>query len=204
MANSGSDKRFASSPVLFSLPCLSLILSRSRLLSLEGIGGTLRRRSTTRTRRKELSEAFSSSCCPCRRSAVSPPFSLLIGSHLADGSIPQVWLADRLVRHHLKSRIVACGPEVKSGLSTFTWTIESVTPSRPSPSLTPPPLPPLSVRSSLSNQAFQPTKNAMDLSDANGSSYTWKIFENFEEKRSNNDPRTGCVTHPPCPLLSPL
>lgn len=49
------------------------------------------------------------------------------------------------------------------------------------------------TRPSLSNQTFQPTKNAVDLIDAKGSSYTWRIFERIEEKKPTNDTRTGSV-----------
>jgi hypothetical protein len=40
----------------------------------------------------------------------------------------------------------------------------------------------------------------VDLIDAKGSSYTWRIFERIEEKKPTNDTRTGFFHSPPLPL----
>lgn len=91
---------------------------------------------------------------------------LLPVQKIGNGNVPQVWLADRLVRNHLCSRIIAYGPEVKAGLSTFTWKID------------------------LSHRTSKSIKNDVDVYDTLGNSYTWKIFEKLDEKKVSTDLRS--------------
>eukprot|EP00602_Paraphysomonas_sp_CaronLab_P011728 CAMPEP_0185039744 /NCGR_PEP_ID=MMETSP1103-20130426/36952_1 /TAXON_ID=36769 /ORGANISM="Paraphysomonas bandaiensis, Strain Caron Lab Isolate" /LENGTH=856 /DNA_ID=CAMNT_0027578767 /DNA_START=222 /DNA_END=2792 /DNA_ORIENTATION=+ len=81
---------------------------------------------------------------------------LLPVQNTGDGNAPQVWLADRVVRLYLKSRIVAFGPEKKAGLSIYSWSLD------------------------LSAQSFRRTTDHVDVSDIYDCSFTWKIIEKLD------------------------